>query len=66
MTAPALPVVGERYKRSAGVVWVVELVDERSVTFRSGDRVNVVSLAQWVRSIRLGQLQAEQAKKVDA
>ncbi len=66
MTAPALPVVGERYKRSAGVVWVVELVDERSVTFRSGDRVNVVSLAQWGRSIRLGQLQAEQAKKVNA
>ena len=65
MTSP-LPVVGERYKRSAGVVWTVEAVDERSVTFRSGDRVNVVSLAQWVRSIRLGQLQAEQAKKVNA
>lgn len=58
MTAPALPVVGERYKRSAGVVWVVELVDERSVTFRSGDRVNVVSLAQWVRSIRLAKKEA--------
>ena len=57
--SPPLPVVGERYKRSAGVTWTVEAVDERSVTFRSGDRVNVVSLAQWVRSIRL----AEKAKE---
>ncbi len=65
MTAPALPVVGERYKRSAGVVWVVKSVgrdlagEHPAVVFECGGQIQVVSLDQWNRSMRL----AENAKE---
>lgn len=43
------PVVGQSYKRSSGITWTVQAVDQHSVTFECSGSTRVVSLKQWAR-----------------